>query len=93
MLHNALLQRIRAEFLEMPGMRLKPGQVQRLCGIESTACQMVLDVLVDEQFLCVKSDGHYARLTTGRHAHPAKEQAGEAFVVASARHSVSAGPF
>ena len=47
MLHNALLQRIRAEFLEMPGMRLKPGQVQRLCGIEGAACQMVLDLLVD----------------------------------------------
>ena len=68
--HNALLQRIRAEFLEMPGMRLKPGQVQRLCGIEGTACQMVLDLLVDEQFLCVKSDGHYARLMDGAISRP-----------------------
>ena len=74
MLHNALLQRIRAEFLEMAGMRLKPGQVQRLCGIEGAACQMVLDLLVDEQFLCVKSDGHYARLMDGAisRPHPAK---------------------
>ena len=56
----------------MPGMRLKPGQVQRLCGIEGAACQMVLDLLVDEQFLCVKSDGHYARLTAGHHPRPAK---------------------
>ena len=55
--------RLRAEFLEMPGLRLKPEQVQRLCGVERTICQMVLDVLVDEKFLCVKSDGHYARLT------------------------------
>jgi hypothetical protein len=70
MLHNALLQRIRAEFLEMPGMRLKPGQVQRLCGIEGTTCQMVLDLLVDEQFLCVKSDGHYARLMEGAIPRP-----------------------
>jgi hypothetical protein len=74
MAHHALLQRIRAEFLEMPGMRLKPGQVQRLCGIEGTACQLVLDLLVDEQFLCVKSDGHYARLMDGAisRPHPAK---------------------
>lgn len=57
------LHRVRAEFLEMPGLRLKSEQVQRLCGIERTMCQMVLDALVDEGFLCVRSDGHYARLT------------------------------
>ena len=67
-----VLNRFRAEFLEMPGLRLKPAQAQRLCGVEETMCQMALDTLVDEQFLCVKSDGHYARLTTGRHPHPAK---------------------
>ncbi len=70
--HNTMLKRIRAEYLEMPGLRLKPDQVQRLCGVERTMCQMVLDLLVDEQFLCVRSDGHYARLTTGHHPHPAK---------------------
>ena len=64
--------RLRAEFLEMPGLRLTPEQVQRFCGVESPLCQLVLDVLVDEQFLCVRSDGHYARLTTGHHPHPAK---------------------
>ncbi len=68
--------RLRAEFLEMPGLRLKLEQVQRLCGIERTMCQMVLDLLVDEKFLCVKSDGHYARLTTGHHPHPAKATLG-----------------
>ena len=60
------LNRLRGEFLEMPGLRLKSEQVQRLCGVERTICQRVLDSLVDENFLCVKSDGHYARLTTGR---------------------------
>jgi hypothetical protein len=67
-----LLERLRAEFLEMPGLRLKSEQVQRLCGIEPTMCQLMLDSLVDGKFLCVKSDGHYARLTTGHHPHPAK---------------------
>ena len=74
--HNAMLHRLRAEFLEMPGLRLRPEQVQRLCGMEPTMCQRVLDALVDGTFLCVKSDGHYARLTTGPHPHPAKADLG-----------------
>ena len=37
-----LLERVRAEYLEMPGLRLTLKQVQRLCGIERTVCQMVL---------------------------------------------------
>jgi hypothetical protein len=59
------IPRIRAEYLEMPGLRLKREQVQRLCGIERTICQAVLDALVAEHFLCLKSDGHYARMTEG----------------------------
>ncbi len=68
--------RLRAEFLEMPGLCLKRDQVQRLCGVERAMCQMVLDALVGEEFLCVKLDGQYARLTTGHHPHPAKADLG-----------------
>ena len=32
-----IIQRIRAEYLEMPGLSLRPEQVQRLCGVDSTA--------------------------------------------------------
>jgi hypothetical protein len=60
-----LLNRIRAEFMEMPGLQLTGKQVQRLCGVERTLCQRVLDALVEMRFLCVKSDGTYARLTDG----------------------------
>jgi hypothetical protein len=67
-----VLNRLRAEFLDMPGLRLKPEQAQRLCHIDRTMCQMMLDALVTEEFLCVQLDGHYARLTTGHHPHPAK---------------------
>jgi hypothetical protein len=63
---------LRAEFLEMPGLRLNPEQVQRLCHVERTICQMMLDVLVDEKFLCVRLDGQYARIATGHDSHPAK---------------------
>jgi hypothetical protein len=59
------LERIRAEYLEMPGMRLKLEQVQRLCGIERSICEVVLDSLVEAKFLCVRSDGRYARLADG----------------------------
>jgi hypothetical protein len=67
-----VINHLRAEYLEMPGLRLRAEQVQRLCGIEQTMCQMVLDSLVDEKFLDAKPDGHYARLTDGHHRHPAK---------------------
>jgi hypothetical protein len=67
---RSLLQRIRAEFLEMPGMRLTPEQVQRLCGVERIPCQWVLDQLVEEQFLCRKADGRYARMADG---HPPQQ--------------------
>jgi len=55
------LERIRAEYLEMPGLRLKSGQVQRLCGVERELCKHILDALVELKFLCLRSDGTYAR--------------------------------
>jgi hypothetical protein len=72
--HDAVFTRVRAEFLEMPGLRLTREQAQRLCGVERAVCQMVLDVLVVDKFLCVKHDGAYARLTDGAdhpRSHPA----------------------
>jgi hypothetical protein len=84
-----VIQRIRAEYLEMPGLQLKTEQVQRLCGIERAMCQPALDALVNAKFLYVKPDGRYARLTEGHFSrpHPAKavlrigKQPGEAFSV------------
>jgi hypothetical protein len=65
-----VLNRLRAEYTEMPGLRLKAEQVQRLYGAEQTVCQLVLDSLVDEQFLCVSSDGHYALTIDGEIPYP-----------------------
>lgn len=67
---NEVVNRLRAEFLEMPGLRLTSGQVQRLCGVEKTLCQLGLDSLVEMKFLCVKSDGAYARTTDGEVSGP-----------------------
>ena len=71
------LNRLRAEFLEMPGMHLKPEQVQRLCGVERGLCQTVLDSLVDAKFLCVSADGQYARVTDGEMASHRSRQTSE----------------
>ena len=60
-----VLKRLRGEYLEMPGLRLTAKQVQRLCGIEEMVCQSVLKALVDSKFLCVRTDGSYARVRDG----------------------------
>ncbi len=70
MLHQMLLDRIRAEYLEMPGLQLTTHQAERLCGVEPTLCKAVLDALVDARFLCVKPNGAYARATDGAVARP-----------------------
>jgi hypothetical protein len=70
-----VLNHLRAEYLEMPGLRLKLEQVQRLCGIERTICQLALDSLLESNFLCLKPDGAYARATEGvdhPRPHPVK---------------------
>ena len=43
-----VLRQLRAEYLEMPGLRLNAAQAQRLCGMERMICQTALDALIDE---------------------------------------------
>jgi hypothetical protein len=62
---DSVAQRIRAEFLEMPGMYLTGPQVQRLCGFEQSQCQAAPDALVEMKFLYVRPNGTYARLGDG----------------------------
>ena len=62
---DALLQRVYAEFLEMPGLRLTSQQAQRLWGLDESACRRLLDHLVDANFLCRPGHGMYMRLTEG----------------------------
>jgi hypothetical protein len=56
-----IIQRIRAEYLEMPGLTLRPEQVQRLCGVDGTLCRSVLQALVESGFLSRRPDGAYGR--------------------------------
>ena len=71
-----LLNRIRCEFLEMPGLRLTRPQAQRLYGLDEARCQRALDRLVDTRFLCLKSNGTYGRRSDGIDiAHPTHARA------------------
>jgi hypothetical protein len=58
--YQQVFERIRAEFLEMPGMRLTAKQVERLAGVDRSICQSVLDDLVRAGFLCTWENGSMA---------------------------------
>ena len=49
--HDAVLNRLRAEFLEMPGLQLTTEQAGRLWGLEPRACRAVIDSLIGAAFL------------------------------------------
>ena len=61
MVMNELVGRIRAEFLEMPGLRLTLTQASRLWGLDERACRNVIDVLVGSSFLRWTPAGKLAR--------------------------------
>jgi hypothetical protein len=65
-----VLQRIRAEYLEMPGLSLKAEQVQRLCGVDRAVCDEALKMLVDAGFLSMRPDGAYGRFKNPDVARP-----------------------
>jgi hypothetical protein len=69
-----ILQRIRAEYTEMPGLTLKPEQVQRLCGVDRAVCEAALGMLVESGFLSMRADGAYGRFRNPEisRARPAK---------------------
>ena len=60
-----LLRRIKAEYIEMPGLRLTVAQAGRLWGLDPPACLDLLERLISECFLQRRPDGTYARVTDG----------------------------
>ena len=48
---HLLVDRIRGEFREMPGLQLTLDQAQRLFGLDKAACRHVIDTLVEASFL------------------------------------------
>ena len=56
-----LLETVRAEYMEMPGLCLTMSQAARLWNIDQDTCRIVLDTLVRLRFLQRTRDGAYLR--------------------------------
>jgi hypothetical protein len=56
-----VVQMLKAEYLEMPGLRLTLAQAQRLWNLDRDACAAVLNGLVKSGFLCCTEVGVYGR--------------------------------
>jgi len=48
---DAVVARVRGEYSEMPGLRLTCAQASRLWHMDVSACEMLLEQLVQEGFL------------------------------------------
>jgi len=59
---RAAVARVRAEFAEMPGLRLTPSQAARLMGLDQATCDCIIETLVQDQFLRRISAGLVARV-------------------------------
>ncbi len=64
--HDVLLDRIRGEFGEMPGLRLTFPQACRLWHLDPSHCLAVLEQLVAEGFVHETADGAYTAVTATR---------------------------
>ena len=77
-----LLDRIRGEYLDMPGLKLTLPQAQRLWDLRERECEELLGALIDARFLCRNADGRFARTSelggVSRHRRMIKAQLGPA---------------
>jgi len=55
------VDRLRGTFLEMPGTKLTVQQASRLCGLEASACGIILEVLRDIGYLTTRPDVTFMR--------------------------------
>ena len=56
---ETVLRRARAEYLEMPGLRLTSAQAQRLWGLDRYTCDELLVTLTRLNFLARTRDGAF----------------------------------
>jgi hypothetical protein len=57
--HDAMLQRVRGEYSEMPGLCLTFAQACRLWNVDLATGRRVLEALVAEGFLARRPDGSF----------------------------------
>jgi hypothetical protein len=56
---ETIVRRARAEYLEMPGLRLTCAQAQRLWGLDRHTCDELLTTLTRAHFLARTRDGSF----------------------------------
>jgi hypothetical protein len=59
----AIVERIRGEFREMPGLTLTLAQAVRLWSLDRSTCSDLLSHLVETGFLTLTADGAFCRAT------------------------------
>jgi hypothetical protein len=59
---DPLIERLKAEFLEMPGLKLTEAQAKRLWSLDATLCSGLLEKLVSTNFLFKTRDGAFMRI-------------------------------
>jgi len=55
------VRRVRAEYLEMPGLKLTSSQAARLWGLDVGVCDAVLTALVADRFLTCTRNAAFVR--------------------------------
>ena len=60
---DGLIQRILAEYREMPGLSLTGAQACRVWQIDDLRCQAILEALVQARVLARTRTGRYVRAT------------------------------
>ncbi len=64
-IRDDILRRARAEYLEMPGLRLTSAQAQRLWGLDRPTCDKLLAALTERRFRSKTRAGSFV-LTASR---------------------------
>ena len=58
---ESLLERIRGEYDEMPGLSLTPAQAERLWHMDRETCRAALNRLVQRRVLALTPRGRYVK--------------------------------
>jgi hypothetical protein len=67
-----IVERVRMEYLEMPGLALTCGQARRLLNLDAAVCEHILAELVRENFLSRNAHGVFLRRAAGPHLFRAR---------------------
>ena len=62
---QTIVDYIRGEYLESPGLRLTAWQIQRLWNLAPADCDVAVQALLEARFLREERDGTFARNALG----------------------------